>query len=240
MTTRRSLQTSLPFRSWGGKRVGAGRKPGPGRKGLVPHLARPSHDERHPSHITMRVLSGRPNMRAQLVFRRVRACIARAHRGGLRVTHFSVQRDHVHLVVEAPDKRGLARGVQGIASGIARAVNHLVGRAGRFWRGRYHRRDLASPRQVRSAIVYVTMNFRKHVGHDETVLTVLDARSSAAWLEGWQKRAGPWLEELHRADLVRELVPDRAPVSTSSTWLGAVGWKRHGLVSPDEMPRSAG
>jgi putative transposase len=188
----------------------------------------------------MRALTGRPNMRAQVVFRKVRACIARAHRGGLRVTHFSVQRDHVHLVVEAPDKRGIARGLQGIASGIARAVNRVVRRTGRFWRGRYHRRDLASPRAVRNAIVYVTMNFRKHVAHDETVFGVLDARSSAFWLDGWHERAGPWLQALRRMPLVREITPDRAPVAPSSTWLGGTGWKLRGLVSPEELPRSAG
>jgi putative transposase len=179
-------------------------------------------------------------MRAQVVFRKVRACIGRAHRGGLRITHVSVQRDHVHLIVEAPDRRGMARGLQGNASGIARAVNHLVRRTGRFWRDRYHRRDLASPRAVRNAIVYVTMNFRKHEAHDETALTVLDSRSSAAWLEGWQPRAGPWLGELRRIRLVQEMPSDRPPVTQSSTWLGASGWKRRGLIAPEEAPRSPG
>jgi putative transposase len=177
-------------------------------------------------------------MRAQLLFRRVRACLARAHRGGLRLVHFSVQRDHLHLIVEAPDRRGLARGLQGIASGIARAVNHTTWRSGRFWRGRYHRRDLTTPRQVRNAVVYVTMNFRKHEAHDETVFRALDSRSSAAWLEGWQSRAGPWLAALRGMPLVRELGADHAPVTPSSTWLGAIGWKRRGLIAPDELPRS--
>jgi putative transposase len=177
-------------------------------------------------------------MRAQVVFRKVRSCIARAHRGGLRVTHFSVQRDHVHLIVEAPDKRGLARGLQGIASGMARVVNAAVGRAGRFWRGRYHRRDLESPRAVRNAIVYVTMNFRKHEAHDETVFVTLDARSSAAWLTGWSARAGPWLEALRERPLVAEVPHDRRPVGSSETWLGKTGWKRHGEIAPHEVPRN--
>jgi putative transposase len=207
---------------------------------MLAHVARPSHDWRHPVHVTLRARSGALNMRAQLVFKKVRASLARAHRGGLRITHFSVQRDHLHLIVEAPDKRGMARGLQGIASGIARAVNRLARRSGRFWRDRYHRRDLASPAQVRNAIVYVTMNFRKHEAHDESAFAVLDARSSAAWLAGWHPRAGPWVEALRRAPLVRELPATRPPVAPSSTWLGAVGWKRLGLVGPREMPRNGG
>jgi putative transposase len=187
----------------------------------------------------MRALPRRLNMRAELVFRRVRRCIARAHRGGLRVTHFSVQRDHVHLIVEASDRRGIARGIQGIASGVARAVNGMARRSGRFWRDRYHRHDLVTPREVRNAIVYVTMNVRKHGVHERGVMRKLDARSSAAWLEGWQARAGPWLDALARERLVREALRDARPVEPSATWLGTAGWKRHGLIAPDERPVSA-
>ena len=46
-------------------------------------------------------------------------------------------------------------------------VNALVGRRGKFWRERYHRRDLASPRQFRNALVYVTFNRRKHARGSE-------------------------------------------------------------------------
>jgi hypothetical protein len=37
---------------------------------------------------------------------------------------------------------------------------------------------------------------------------------------------------------LRELRGDDVPVTPSSTWLGTVGWKRRGLVAPDELPRS--
>jgi putative transposase len=205
---------------------------------MLPHVARPAHDWRHPVHVTMRALPKRLNLRAELVFRRVRRCIARAHRGGLRVTHFSVQRDHVHLIVEAPDRRGVTRGIQGIASGIARVVNRMAGRSGTFWRERYHRHDLASPSEVRNAIVYVTMNVRKHAVRDVTARTTLDAYSSAAWLDGWSARAGPWLAILRRARLVSQVPFDEPPVAESGTWLGTSGWKRRGLLEPEEMPQT--
>jgi len=232
-------QLELPVRTWGGKRAGSGRKALPERKGMIAHLRRPSHDARHPVHVTMRAVPRQLNLRAELVFRRVRRCIARSHRGGLRITHFSVQRDHVHLIVEAPDRRGMARGLQGVASGIARAVNRMGGRSGRFWRDRYHRHDLVTPREVRNAIVYVTMNVRKHVTRDPAVRRALDPCSSAAWLGGWDPRAGPWLASLRAATLVRELTPDDPPVAPSDTWLGTVGWKRHGLIAPEELPSTA-
>jgi putative transposase len=153
------------------------------------------------------------------------------------VTHFSVQRDHLHLIVEAPDRRGMARGLQGVASGIARAVNRMGGRSGRFWRDRYHRHDLVTPREVRNAIVYVTMNVRKHSTRDPAVRHALDPCSSAAWLAGWETRAGPWLAALRGTVLIREV--EIPPVAPSDTWLGAVGWKRLGLIAPEELPSLA-
>jgi putative transposase len=232
-----SPQLTLPLSTWGGKRSGAGRKPGSGRKGLVPRVRRPGHDPTHPAHITWRAASTAPDLRAQTPFRAVKGCLVRlARRGPLRVVHFSVQRDHVHLIVEAPPGTELARGLQGLASSIARAVNRVVGRRGRLWRDRYHRRDLTSPRQTRNAIVYVLMNFRKHRPEDAlTTLHLLDSRSSAAWFDGWDSRAGPLLDALRG-----RVKAERCPTSSASTWLGASGWRRYGVIRPDETPAGLG
>jgi putative transposase len=238
MSRHRQPQLALPLSSWGGRRPGAGRKPGPGRKGLVPRGRRPDHDRNHPAHITLRAASSVPDLRAQRPFRAVRGCLIRlARRASIRVVHFSVQRDHLHLIVEAADHSELARGMQGLASGIARAVNRVVGRRGRFWRDRYHRRDLETPRQIRTTIVYVLMNFRKHTPEDALhILHELDPRSSAAWFDGWDSRAGPLVAAARRAcDADRSPSPTRVAV----TWLGSVGWRRHGLIRPEEGPGTA-
>jgi putative transposase len=229
-----SPQLALPLSSWGGRRPGAGRKPAAGRKGLVPRVARPPHDANHPVHVTMRAASGAPDLRAQTPFRAIRGTLVRlARRSSIHVVQFSIQRDHVHLIVEAPEGTSLARGIQGLASGIARAVNRTVRRRGRLWRDRYHRRDLTSPRQTRNAIVYVLMNFRKHAPEDAiTTLHELDSRSSAAWFDGWDPRAGPLVERVRRASGDVLAPPTRA----AETWLGAHGWRRLGALRADERP----
>jgi putative transposase len=120
-----------------------------------------------------------------------------------------------------------------MASAIAREVNNSVHRVGSLWRDRYHRRDLASPRQVRNALVYVLMNFRKHKAFDVAAATELDSRSSATWFNGWDPRAGPMLARL-RAE---GLVGDRpCPVAEPSVWLLTTGWRRYGLVHANEHP----
>ena len=152
--------------------------------------------------------------------------------------HQSVQDDHLHLIVEADDGERLSRGIQRLASRVARAVNLLVGRRGKFWRERYHRRDLASPRQFRNALVYVTFNHRKHArgGERARSLAALDALSSAIWVDDWKSEAFRELVREHRA---HARVGPRT-TTDPRTWIARVGWKRLGRLDPREQPKSPG
>ena len=91
---------------------------------------------------------------------------------------------------------------------------------GPVWGDRYDARELTTPRAVRDALVYVLMNAKKHRLHVGRV----DRFSSAPWFDGFVGRP--------------ELGAEPCPVSASKTWLGSAGWRRHGLVSFDERPRT--
>ena len=142
----------------------------------------------------------------------------------------------MHLVVEASDKETLSAGMRSLVIRVARAVNELIGRKGRLWADRWHGRELASPREVRNALVYVLANFRKHA--KSRLAAGIDAFSSAARFDGWRgfsegaelPRAGP---PLHAA-LARSVV-----VSKAKTWLAREGWRTRGLIDINEAPGSA-
>src|SRR6185369_3488108 len=104
-----------------------------------------------------------PSLRRADVFSTMRAAFALASKKHFRLLHFSVQNDHVHLVVEADRLSALQRGIQGLTIRVAKAINRVLGRRGRVWGDRYHARALATPREVRNALVYVLANWRKHV-----------------------------------------------------------------------------
>jgi REP element-mobilizing transposase RayT len=229
-----SAQLALPWPStWGGARKGAGRKPGP-RPG-TPHRARPVQRAAEPVHVTLRARLA--PLRSQHVFPTVRLAFARAGRRDpdrFRVLHYSVQRDHVHLVVEARDKRALSSGVRSIAIRIARYVNDLLSRRGPFWATRWHGRALRTPREVRAALVYVLANFRKHA--HRRLPAGIDGFSSGAQFDGWRGYAphaggappfacGPPLAGI-----------DEPGIAVARTWLGRVGWRQHGLIGITEEP----
>jgi REP element-mobilizing transposase RayT len=218
MTRRRQLSLPAPS-SWGGRRKGAGRKPG-GRP-VVLHRARPEHKSRFPLHVTLRARADLGSLRGARLYPVVESSLADASRSSFRVVHFSVQGDHVHLVAEAHDKVTLSSGIRGLVIRTARAINRVVGRKGPVWVDRYHARELRNPREVRHALRYVLLNARK----DRREVVRFDPCSSARWFDGWRDQ-----------DALVDIAADPPAVAAARTWLLGVGWRRHGLLRMDETP----
>jgi REP element-mobilizing transposase RayT len=174
-------------------------------------------------HVTLRVGPGLPSLRSQVLGGLVRRALRDTWRRWFRVIHFSIQSNHLHLLVEADDGKALSRGSAALTIRIARRLNALLRRSGTVFPERYHDRPLKTPREVRNAIVYVLMNAYKH----NVVLNGLDPYSSGATFDGWRDIA----------------TSGRAPpggrgrsADVPSTWLLARGWRKHGLIGTWERP----
>lgn len=185
-----------------------------------------------PVHVTLRAKREAAFFRREAVFPRLRDALRRASRAEFRVVHFSVQGNHVHLLVEAGDARVLRRGMQALTTRLARVVNDTLGRRGRVWADRYHRHDLGGPAEVRRALVYVLQNGRKH---GVVPRHALDPMSSARWVAGWNARGARLARALPRADDGFST----APVAAPRTWLLREGWltRGGGPLDPREEPR---
>jgi REP element-mobilizing transposase RayT len=192
------LVLRVPMR--GGRRRGAGRKP-KGLQSLVSHRARPFFDRPAAVHVTVRVAARVWNLRSGRAFRRIEECLERAlGRFGLRVVQFSVQGNHLHLIVEARSSEALSLGMQGLCIRIAKALNRMMNRHGRVFADHYHSRILRTPTELVNAIAYVLGNHTHHSGSEPRV----DRFSSAG------------------------LTPDRRErvLAHPRTWLLRSGWRR--------------
>ncbi len=231
-------QVEMVFRTHGGKRPGAGRKPKGTRPGAS-HRARPAHDPRHPVHVTLRVVGSAAGLRRKDTYLALReATIVTARREDFRIIHMSIQRDHIHLIVEADDRRALTNGVRGFSISAARQVNKAITarggdrRTGRVIGDRFHARPLTSPRAVRNALSYCLNNWRHH-GEDRAHFAQtwkVDPFSSGAVFFGWK--------ELEGSPVLWPLPPSYHPliVFRPRTWL-LHSWDRfHPLISVREVP----
>ena len=151
--------------------------------GRTHHGKRPLHRGRFPVHVTLRVREGLPSLRRPSVFReivmRFQDSFAGFWRGRpkspgvavrgplgatrVKILHYSVQSNHIHLMIEAGDNDALSRGMQGVAIRLARAINGCAGIAkGKVWDHRYHAHELRSVRETVNALGYIGNNWRKH------------------------------------------------------------------------------
>ena len=231
-------------RKRGGKRRGAGRPPKGARAGS-PHKTRPVHHARYPVHVVLRVAREIGNLRRHDVYHAIReASLITARREDFRIVHLSIQRTHLHMIVEADDKAALAAGMQGFQISAAKRINALGARAaaasasgpakrrGAVFVDRYHAVPITSPRQARHTLSYVMNNFRKH---DEDRSGVargwnVDWFSSGPMFPGWREdEDDPWL---------MRHPPSYAPlmVRRPRTWLMHEGWKRSGSISRHAVP----
>lgn len=208
---------------WGGRRAGAGRKPG--LRTRVAHARRGRISRHEPCHVTLRVRRDVPSLRdSRLVRELQRSFGAACDRGSFRLVHYSIQRDHVHLLVEADGAAPLARGMIALGARLARAVNRVFRRRGAVLAERFHHRVVRTPREARNALAYVLLNFRKHSAPAQRRERVLgaDPASTGRWFDGWTRMLPP---------------PEgRAPVATARSWLLRIGWLRHGRIDPDGVP----
>ena len=230
----------------GGRRAGAGRKKKPGAG--VPHGVRPWLDgKRVPVHVTLRVVREVKWLRGFKTYPAVRAgLVAACARFGLRVVHFSVQKDHIHLIVEARDRHCLSKAMKGFEVRVARRLNRVLGRKGRVFADRYHAHQLKTPTEARRAMVYVLGNAAKHpTDARQRVVsresTWIDPFSSACYFGGWAKRPGRMPARDAEGHPLHEWEEQRGPVvAEPETWMLRVGWRRAGgPVHPRERPREA-
>ena len=199
--------------------VASGAVPGESRRGCVPGSA------------TRR---GRTS-------RRITRCtwwFTAALREWFRIVHISLQRNHVHLLLEAEDKAALSRGMQGFLISAARHINTALGEGARRRRGkvfadRYHVEVITTPTRARHAISYTLSNWRKH-GEDRAGLPgtwLVDPFSSGISFPDWAELAGtPWMWP------IRETY-DPLMVRRPQTWLLREGWKQAGSpISARDVP----
>lgn len=211
----------------GGRRDGAGR-PKTGRPVGMVHRRRVDVKKGLPIHVTARFVREVGYLRTQKVYRVIRRALAAACiRRGFRICHLSLQRNHLHLIVEAESAPTLHRGMTGLSVRIARALNRLRGRRGQVFAERYHQAVKSTPAAVRNALRYVLNNARHHAHEvqdkQRLLASYVDPFSSARYFDGWAARC-------------RRLVPDpeddeSPPVAPARTWLLASGWRSRGLIS---------
>jgi putative transposase len=170
----------------------------------IRHRTREGFASRFPLHVSIRIEKRAVNLRKKEPFRIVkRALQAASAVANARICDYSVQGNHLHLLVEAGDRRALSRAMRSLNIRIGKNLNRMMNSHGRVIAHRYHCHVLRTPTEVRRARSYVQRNTHHHRGGDPHLRDPYAARVVAAqtWLltEGW-RRGKPSSDDPSRYD----------------------------------------
>lgn len=222
----------------------SGRKP-KGKRAGSPHKTRPTLRGNTAIHVALRVTPAIGSLRRRFMYRAIREatiCVAMRELhdridGAFRIIHISIQRTHVHLIVEADHKRALSRGMQSFQISAAKHLNREFSRdlperrRGTVFPDRYHAELVTTPKQARHTLSYVLNNWRKH-RDDAGRSWKVDPFSTAPVFLGWSYYKAH--DELLRVPKTYQPLVVYFP----KTWLLTKGWLKHGTVEFDEVPSS--
>ena len=239
----RTAQQTFEFRrpgkssTRGGRRKGAGRKKTTGRSNVA-HVRRERVKKHEPQLVTLRLEADARDIRRWRYWGAIVGAISKSARNLFQVGAWSIQDGHLHLVTEANTWTDLSNGVRALEIRLARAINKVMKRKGRVFADRYHARALATPTEVRNALVYVLQNVRKHLRARGIAprRDWLDRFSSAPWFDGWKEEMKPAQAR------AQEEIARRAPIELldcgreTRTWLLRTGWRRRGLIASTDVP----
>lgn len=152
--TRKNTQLSLiNFKGAGRPRI---HDPG------ISHRKRPCLKKPSSLHLTIKVKRIKAEMKNRTVLILLKRAILNARKQGLRIIHFSLEYDHVHLLVEAADNLVLGKGMQAFGVTLSKAINRLKKLNGEVYKHRYHFRKITSTRELKVVMNYIFSNGMKH------------------------------------------------------------------------------
>ena len=212
MNTKSSRQLRLSFPRQAlvtrkSKRLLPARESMPSRRSRVPHETRP--EVSGPIHVVWRIRRGLPSLRTPRGLRRLERAFRKSkEQRGFILVHYSIQQDHLHLIVEVNDRRKLSRGLQALGIRIAKSLNSLWHRTkGNVFAERYFAVALSGWRSIRNAVRYVLNNGRKH--GTWTVKGRPDPFSSGRWF--FVRHEGEWSRPLRSPPVMSSNLPYHLP-----------------------------
>jgi len=178
-------------------------------------------------HITLRLRDSLPNLRSRRGAQTVKNAISGARKKGLRVIHFSILSNHLHLICEAISSKALFNAMKSFTSRLAisirrwaslRTLYRLDEEGVGIFRGRYHTQIIKTPTQMKQALKYVLLNPAKHFKK----APYLDLYSSGVVFSAWKRLIG---NELFVSTSMKRLEEKLGEfLSPPELWLTQSGW----------------
>jgi hypothetical protein len=135
-----------------------------GRKAIhdkgIRHIKREEIRRPMPLHLTIKLIKA--DIQNKIILKGLRHAIFRARLQGLRIIHYSLEHNHVHLYAECDNNITLGKAMKAFGVSFVKKVNSYFLRKGTCYKTRYHLRTLRSASEVKNVLNYILKNGMKH------------------------------------------------------------------------------
>lgn len=128
----------------------------------VRHIARDKVTRNTSLHLTIKIERVKAGLKNKDVVKQLHESIKKARKMGLRVIHYTLEFDHLHLLVETDNNDQLSKGMQSFGISFSKGINKIKQEAGKVYKTRYHFRKLKTPKEIKNVIHYILGNSIKH------------------------------------------------------------------------------
>lgn len=111
-------------------------------------------------HLTVKL--NKADIQNKSILKALRYAICRARIQGLKIIHYSLEHNHIHLYAEADNNEVLAKGMKAFGVCLVKRINKFFKTVGTVYKHRYHLRILKSASDVKNVINYILKNGIKH------------------------------------------------------------------------------
>ncbi|MBC7712718.1 MAG: transposase [Rhizobacter sp.] len=139
---------------------------GAGRKAIhdkgIRHIEREAIKKDTVLHLTLKITREKAALKNKMILKCLHHSIKKARGLGLKVIQYTLEYDHIHLLVEASDKVQLGIGMQSLGISLSKGINKIKAQKGKVFKNRYHFRKLSTPKEIKNVLNYILGNGIKH------------------------------------------------------------------------------
>ncbi len=139
---------------------GAGRKPtmDPG----IRHTKRLTFHRTTALHLTIKINKENSGLKTIEIAKKIKASFKKLYSNSVNLVHFTIEYDHIHLLVEAKSHLHLGKAMQSFGISLAKKLNYHRKKVGTVYKHRYHQRILKTKTEIKNVINYIFQNGKKH------------------------------------------------------------------------------
>ncbi|MGZ3787896.1 MAG: transposase [Bacteriovorax sp.] len=128
----------------------------------IRHTSRPFLKKPSSLHLTVKIKKNKAGIKNKSILILLKRAILNTRRQGLKVIHYSLEYDHVHLLIEAENNHVLGKGMQAFGVTLSKAINRMRKLKGGVYKHRYHFRKISGARELKNVMNYIFTNGLKH------------------------------------------------------------------------------